>query len=121
VAAEGGKSVRLKVPVPAELVREVRSVGLSLSSALRRALIVFAARQLPPGEPPSSGEAVRIDVSIPREAYEYVRSLGGVGRAAWFYTKVLRGYIKKMREIASMPDTEAAELEPAPSGGGGAW
>ena len=96
---KGGVPVSVYLPEP--VVEAARRANVAIGLVVKRALLVFAAENLPPVSPltrPDVGKA-RVTVRVPRPVAEKLSSVGGPSRAWWFVARALLACARKAREV----------------------
>ena len=96
---KGGVPVSVYLPEP--VVEEARRANVAIGLVVKRALLVFAAENLPPVSPLTRPdvEKARVTVRVPRPVAEKLSSVGGPSRAWWFVARALLACARKAREV----------------------
>ena len=95
----GDASVR--VILPKAVVEEAYKANVQVGFAVKRALLVFIAKDLPPMWPLTrpNVEKTRVKARVPRIVAKKLSEIGGPSRAWWFCARVLIACAKKAREV----------------------
>jgi len=100
-APDGGPLRKVKVVLPKAVVEAARESGVAVGPVVKRALCVFAAKNLPPMSPAFGPDVPRARVWawVPRPVAEKLSKVGGPSRAWWFVARALLACARKAREV----------------------
>ena len=96
---KGGIPVSVYLPRP--VVEEARRAGVAVGLVVKRALLVFAAENLPPVSPAFGPDVprARVTVRVPEAVAKKLSKAGGPSRAWWFCCRALMACARKAREV----------------------
>ena len=96
---KGGVPVSVYLPEP--VVEAARRANVAIGLVVKRALLVFAAENLPPVSPLTRPdvEKARVTVRVPETVAKKLSSVGGPSRAWWFCCRALLAHIRKALEV----------------------